>query len=46
VHVAPSQRLRQRQVEDRRVDVMDCVGPYYLTFVIFNVLGPTGIVVI
>jgi hypothetical protein len=46
VHVAPSQRLRRRQVEDGRVDVTGCVGPYYPTFTIFNVLGPRSIVVI
>jgi hypothetical protein len=46
VHVASSQRLRRRQVEDGRVDVMDCIGPCYRTFVVFNVLGPRGIVVI
>jgi hypothetical protein len=46
VHVAPSWRLRRRQVEDGRVDVMGCVGPYYPTFVDFNVLGPRDIVVI
>jgi hypothetical protein len=44
--VAPLQRLRQRQVEDRRVDAMGCVGPCYPTFAIFNVLGPRNIVVI
>jgi hypothetical protein len=44
--VTPSWRLRQRQVEDGRVDAMDCVGHYYLTFVVFNVLGPRGIIVI
>jgi hypothetical protein len=43
---APSRRLRQRQDEDGRVDVTGCVGPYYPTFVVFNVLGPKGIVVI
>jgi hypothetical protein len=46
VHVAPSRRLRRRQVEDGRVDVTGCVGPYYPTFAVFNVLGPRGIVVI
>jgi hypothetical protein len=25
---------------------MGCVGPYYPTFAIFNVLGPRGIVII
>jgi hypothetical protein len=39
VHVAPSRRLRRRQVEEERVDVMGCVGPYYPTFTVFNVLG-------
>jgi hypothetical protein len=38
--------LRRRQVEDGRVDAMGCVRPYYPTFVVFNVLGPRGIVVI
>jgi hypothetical protein len=42
--VAPSRRLRQRQVEDGLVDAMDCVGPCYPTFVIFNVLDSRGIV--
>jgi hypothetical protein len=44
--VASSERLRRRQVEDGRVDVMDCIRPYYRTFVVFNVLGTRGIVVI
>jgi hypothetical protein len=44
--VAPSRRLRRRQVEDGRVDAMGWVEPYYLTFAIFNVLGPRVIVVI
>jgi hypothetical protein len=46
VHVAPLRRLRWRQDEDGRVDATGCVGPYYPTFVIFNVLVPRGIVVI
>jgi hypothetical protein len=46
VHVAPLRRLRRRQVEDGWVDVTGYVGPCYPTFVIFNVLGPRGIVVI
>jgi hypothetical protein len=41
-----SRRLRQRQVEDGRVDATGCAGPCYPNFVIFNVLGPRGIVVI
>jgi hypothetical protein len=46
VHVAPSQRLRQSQVEAGRVDAMGCIRPFYPTFVVFNVLGFRGIVVI
>jgi hypothetical protein len=45
VRVAPSRMLRQDQVEDGRVDAMDCVGPCYSYFVIFYVLGHKGIVV-
>jgi hypothetical protein len=46
VHVTPSQRLRQRQVEDECVNVTGCVGPCYPIFTVFNVLGRRGIVVI
>jgi hypothetical protein len=46
VHVAPSRRLRWRQVEDGRVDATGCVGPCYPTFAIFNVLDPRAVVVI
>jgi hypothetical protein len=46
VHVALSQRLRWRQVEDGRIDTIGCVGPCSPTFAVFNVLGPMGIVVI
>jgi hypothetical protein len=45
VHVAPSQRVRRRKVEDRWIDATGYVGPYYPTFVVFNVLGPRDIVV-
>jgi hypothetical protein len=38
--------LCRRQVEDRRVDAMVYVGPCYLTFAVFNVLGHKDIVVI
>jgi hypothetical protein len=44
--VAPSQRLRRRQVENGRVNAMGYVGLCYPTFVVFNVLGIRGIVVI
>jgi hypothetical protein len=46
VHMAPSQRLHRRKVEDGRVDVMGCVRPLYPTFIVLNVLGTRGIVVI
>jgi hypothetical protein len=44
--VAPSRRLRRRQVEDGRIDVTDCVGLSYPNVAVFNVLRPSGIVVI
>jgi hypothetical protein len=46
VHVALSRRLRWRQVEDGRVDAMGYVGSCYLTFAVFNILDPRGIVII
>jgi hypothetical protein len=46
VHVASSRRLCWSQVEDGRVDATGCIGPFYPTFAVFNVLGPMGIVVI
>jgi hypothetical protein len=46
VHVALSQRLHRSQVEDKHVDVMGCVRPYYHCFAIFILLDPRGIVVI
>jgi hypothetical protein len=39
VHVAPSQRLRQVQAEDGRVDTIGCIIPFY-------VLDPKGILII
>jgi hypothetical protein len=44
--VAPSWRLRRRQVEDRRVDAMGYVGTYYPIFAVFKLLSHSGIVVI
>jgi hypothetical protein len=35
VHVTPSLRLRQTQVDDGRIDAMGCVGPCYLCFAVF-----------
>jgi hypothetical protein len=46
VHMAPSRRLRRRQVEDERVDATGCIGAYYPTIAVFNVLDHRGIVVI
>jgi hypothetical protein len=46
VHVTPSQRLRRSQVEDGRVNAMDCVGPCYSYFIIFILLAHRDIVVI
>jgi hypothetical protein len=46
VHMAPSRRLRRRQVEDGWVNTTGYVGPCYPTFAVSNVLGPRGIVVI
>jgi hypothetical protein len=45
VHVAPLWRLRQDQVEDGHVDAMGCVGPCYLYFTVFLVLGTRSILV-
>jgi hypothetical protein len=44
--LAPSRRLRRRQVKDGQVDAIGCVRPCYTTFDVFNVLGHIGIVVI
>jgi hypothetical protein len=44
--VAPSQRLRRRQVEEGWVDATGYIRPCYPTFTVFNVLGSGGIVVI
>jgi hypothetical protein len=46
VHVALSWRLRWSQVEDGRVDEMDCVGPSYSCFAVLFLLGYRGIIVI
>jgi hypothetical protein len=44
--VASSRRLRRSQVEDGLVDVMGCVEPYYLCFIIFILLVHRDIIVI
>jgi hypothetical protein len=45
VHIAPLRRLHQSQVEDGRIDAMDCVGPCYPYFVVFILLDLRSIVV-
>jgi hypothetical protein len=45
VHVASSQRFRQNQVEDGRVDATGYIRPCYPYFAIFYVLGHMSIVV-
>jgi hypothetical protein len=46
VHVAPSWRSREDQVEDGRVDALGYVRPCYPYFVVFIVLGHMDIFVI
>jgi hypothetical protein len=45
VHVASLQRLRRVEVEYVWVDATACIGPLYLNFVVFYVLGLRGILV-
>jgi hypothetical protein len=45
VHMASSRRSCRVEAEDERVDVMGCVGPFYLNIVVFIVLGLKGILV-
>jgi hypothetical protein len=45
VHVAPSWRSCEDQIEDGWVDMMGCVGSCYPYFVIFIVLGYRNILV-
>jgi hypothetical protein len=44
--VASSWRSREDEVEDEWVDATGCIGPFYLYFVVFIVLGPIDILVI
>jgi hypothetical protein len=46
VHMASSWRFHRVEAEDRRVDMMGCVGPFYPNFAIFIILCPRGILVI
>jgi hypothetical protein len=43
--VAPSRRSHEVQVEYRRIDATDCVGPYYPYFIVFIILGFRGILI-
>jgi hypothetical protein len=45
VHVAPSQRLRQVQAEDGRVDAMGYIRSFYHRITVFYILGPRNEVV-
>jgi hypothetical protein len=45
VHIASSRRLRRVEAEDRRVDVMGYIRPFYSNFTFFYVLDPTDILV-
>jgi hypothetical protein len=46
VHVASSRRSHGDEVEDERVDAVDCIGLFYPNFVVFFVLGHKGSLVI
>jgi hypothetical protein len=45
MHVAPSQKSREDQVENGRVDATGYIGPCYPYLSIFFVLAPRGILV-
>jgi hypothetical protein len=45
VHVASLWRWRRVKAENRRVNAMGCVGPFYPNFAVFFVFGPGGILV-
>jgi hypothetical protein len=45
VHVASSWRLCWVEAKDGQVDAMGCIGPFYLNFIVFTVLGIRGILV-
>jgi hypothetical protein len=38
--VTSSQRSHEVEAEDGRIDVMDCVGPFYPKIIVFYVLSP------
>jgi hypothetical protein len=39
VHIASSRRFHRVEAEDGRVNMMDCIEPFYLNFTIF--VGPS-----
>jgi hypothetical protein len=39
VHMTSLQRLHRVEPEDGRVDTTGCIGPFYLNFIVFYVLG-------
>jgi hypothetical protein len=45
MHVTSSRRLRRVEAEDGRIDVTDCIGPFYPKFTIFYILGHSVILV-
>jgi hypothetical protein len=46
VHVASSQRLREDESEDGRVNAMGCIRLFYPNFTVFIVFGSRGSLVI
>jgi hypothetical protein len=45
VHVVPSLRSCEDQVEGGRVNAMGCIGPCYPYFIVLDVLSHKGILV-
>jgi hypothetical protein len=42
MHVASLRMLHREKAKDGRVDVTDCVGPFYLKIIVSSVLVPRG----
>jgi hypothetical protein len=45
MHITSSCRLRRVEAEDGRIDVMSCIGSFYLNFAVFYVLCTKDILV-
>jgi hypothetical protein len=45
VHVAPTRRSREEQVEDGQVDTTDFIRPFYLKIDVFFILGHMTVLV-